>query len=320
LNSVFLSDFEQIMLDPNGHQHEGVPYDLAIVSFGKTTRNGHLLNLLGKGSARFVIAVSDAIETEDKKAVSRFESFFSASVCNSAVTCERLLSSVAQSAASGAKELKVLIDVSCLTRIQMGNLFASIKTAATTIPIHLAIGYCLARYARPPDQHAPLNRRIAPVHRAFSGWTAMPTLPVDVVVSVGYEKGKALGAVEYLEPRGRWVFVPNSPESRFLREVMAHNRELIHASSRTVINYEVLKPVDTYYRLLSLVSGLATESRPVLLPFGPKLFFAVSLLVAMSLQEAAVWYVDGEDELSGALHQASNYSVLMTCHVKSRSD
>jgi hypothetical protein len=55
--------------------------------------------------------------------------------------------------------------------------------------------------------------------------------------------------------------------------------------------------------------------RPVLLPFGPRIFFAISLLVAMTVEEAAVWHVDGDDDSSVRLPQSSGHAVVLSCSV-----
>lgn len=44
---------------------------------------------------------------------------------------------------------------------------------------------------------------------------------------------------------------------------------------------------------------------PVLLPFGPKIFFAISLLVASVYREVGVWHVTGDSELPDFQHVPS---------------
>ncbi|HEY1394539.1 hypothetical protein [Roseateles sp.] len=214
---------------------------------------------------------------------------------------------------SGAPYFSILIDVSCMSRSQMGYVMAKIKSIAIDIlPAKVRLLYCLAKFVPPPEQRISYNRRVAPVHQAFSGWTTSPGLPLEVIVSLGYERGKAAGAVEYLEPSGRWVFVPRSPEENYLKHVEIHNKELLGDRNKKFrIDYDVLDPVATYYSLLSLTKGLAQSSRPVLLPFGPKLFFALSLLVAACVEEAAVWHVDADEDAT--LATESSHSAVFEC-------
>jgi len=212
-------------------------------------------------------------------------------------------------------DIKILLDVSCISRPAIGQLFAGLQAMATIRPIDLCLTYSLAAYAPSPSVWAAPNRTIRPVHPAFSGWSAEgASAPVDVVVGLGYEKGKALGAVEYLEPRNRWVYVPQSPESRYLDEVKKHNKHLIESRKGSVAYYNVLSPLDTYYSLRSLVEGIGRDARPVLLPFGPKIFFAINLLVAMTNEEASVWHVSGESDEYG-FRNPSRFSTSLRCRI-----
>lgn len=315
MSRLTISDFSQTIVGPSA-ELTAEPFDLAIVSFGRQPRHGFLLSQLAKPVANTVLAIRSSAAI-DEQIVANFEKRFSASVVTQDFVQESIRNLAKHSVAQGLPLCRVLVDVSCLSRMEMGGVFAVLKEAAQLIEISLSIGYCLARYTPPPEAHNPSNRRVSPVHPMFSGWTAAPHRPVDVVVSLGYEKGKALGAVEYLEPNRRWIFVPHSPEIKFIKAVRAHNRELISISGGVLIDYQVLQPRETYFSLLSLVTGLLSNARPVLLPFGPKIFFAVSLLVAMSVEEVAVWHVDGDDGTTDNLQQASGHVALMACSLRS---
>lgn len=228
---------------------------------------------------------------------------------------QSLIEAAARAPKADANRLKLFVDVSCLSRPAMAQVFATLPLIAQNRNVDLRVGYSLAAYAPSPAIWATPNRTICPVHPAFSGWTSEgASAPLDIVVGLGYEKGKALGAVEYLEPRHRWICVPTSPEKAYLDEVEKHNKNLIDNSKDRVAYYEVLSPVETYFSLRSLVEGIARGARPVLLPFGPKLFFAVSLLVALTIEESAVWHVSGEsDEYSE--RSPSRYCAILSCLV-----
>lgn len=224
-----------------------------------------------------------------------------------------LIAAAAQVPMVDGNRLNLFVDVSCLSRPAIAQVFAALPSIAQTRNVELRVGYSVAAYAPSPAVWATPNRTICPVHPAFSGWTSEgASAPLDIVVGLGYEKGKALGAVEYLEPRHRWICIPTSPEKAYLLEVEKHNRNLIDNSKERVAHYQVLSPVETYFSLRSMVEGIAREARPVMLPFGPKLFFAVSLLVALTVEESAVWHVSGEsDEYSE--RSPSRYSAVLTC-------
>lgn len=288
---------------------------LVIVAANSGSRRGHLLDLLqdqiATGGSR-VIAVCDAPANTDPKSLRRqhVEQLSCSAACEMVRTLARDINGVAS----------ILIDLSCLARQHIGALFAAVKDLAKEGSVELQIAYSLARFVKPPVHWSTAIRRIAPVNSEFAGWTAAPDNPIELVIALGYEKGKAIGAAEYLEPGDTWLFVPTSPEEKYLREVQVQNKELLFERETKQLEYEVLSPVDAYHTLLSLVRGMRNVARPILLPFGPKIFFGLSLLVAMVIDEAAVWFVDGENTSSSDMSQPSLHSVIMGCRIEPVSE
>lgn len=284
---------------------------LVIVAAGSGSRRGHLLNLLqdeiATGGSR-VIAVSDDPANTDTRSLRRqqVEQLACAAACEVVRTLAR----------DGDGVASILIDLSCLARQHIGGLFAAVKDLAKEGPVELQISYSLARFVKPPLHWSTAIRRIAPVNSEFAGWTAAPDNPIELVIALGYEKGKAIGAAEYLEPGDTWLFVPTSPEGKYLREVEVHNKELLLERQTKQLEYDVMSPVDAYHALLSLVRGMRNVARPILLPFGPKIFFGLSLLVAMVIDEAAVWFVDGENTSSSDKGEPSPHAVILGCRVE----
>jgi hypothetical protein len=315
---VSISNLEQTTLD-DFLVYGTSSFELVIAAFGADSRSTHLISNLRRHSDSVIVGC-DTVDSWGVTDISRFEKRHSAAVCTFDEICEKVRAKATSNVELKIPEIRLLVDVSCMGRVNMGKIFACIKDISLEIPVRLTIGYCLAKYIRPPDVRFPIIRRVAPVNATFSGWGAPVSLPVDAIVSLGYEEGKAIGAVEYLEPRNRWVFIPHSPEKRFLDQVQTHNNLLMNSAVGKTIDYDVMRPAETYYQLLSLVAGLVQESRPVLLSFGPKLFFAISLLVAMRIERASVWHVDGGDESPGASPQASENSVLLSCLLNSDNE
>ncbi|WP_029527814.1 hypothetical protein [Polaromonas glacialis] len=302
---VAISALNQVVLDttPTLENVGGVP-DIAILSSGVKRRHTYFSRTFEKipGIVRITCATQHPA----------VGSFSTAPMSNKSTLMQQLLAA-AKDVRGANKPLKIMIDVSCLPRPFIAEVFACLTIIAQTRDVELHVAYSLATYGPSPLVWAVPNRTICPVHPTFSGWTSEgASAPLDIVVGLGYERGKALGAVEYLEPRHRWICVPQSPEAAYLAEVRRHNKNLIDNSKERVAYYQVLSPVDTYFSLRSLVEGIARGARPVLLPFGPKLFFAVNLLVAMTVEEAAVWHVTGEsDEYSE--RSPSRHSTILSC-------
>lgn len=286
---------------------------LIIVGDGEGRRRRNLLMLLtaaGDMNAR-MIAVGDGAEGKAR---------FSKRLDVESLTCRDTCDVIRTLSPNGSGAASIFVDVSCLSRQQMGAIFSEIKRLARSGPVDLQIGYSLAHYVKPTAQWSSSIRRIAPVNDEFAGWTAAPDNPIELIVALGYEKGKAIGAAEYLEPGDTWLFVPTSPEEKYLEEVQEQNKDLLQELNDKQMQYGVMEPVDAYHSLLSLVRGTRRTARPILLPFGPKVFFALSLLVAMIVEEAAVWFVDGENTSSTDQGQPSPHAVILSCRIEPVSE
>lgn len=209
------------------------------------------------------------------------------------------------------------VDVTCIPRRKLAELlYAIIENIPPGGSIQLALGYTLARYTPPPQHLPPANQLVKPVHPYFAGWTNRPGLTVTAIVGLGYERGKALGASEYLQAADRFLFIPESPEHRYRSKVEQINRRLIEATGpKRIINYDVTRPLQTLLNISNLISGIKTDSKPVLLPFGPKILFALSLIAAMVHREAAVWYVSGEESEPLSEKPASSHSFALSCTI-----
>ncbi|MBC3877397.1 hypothetical protein H8K38_06230 [Undibacterium sp. FT79W] len=193
--------------------------------------------------------------------------------------------------------LRVLLDISSMPRCVMAALIAAFEDLPSSYTsIEITVAYCLAKYVPPPSNHVS-NKVAKPVHANFTGFATDPGLPVASIVGLGYEKGKALGAVEYLQSADWWVFVPTSEEAKYLRKVEMHNATILNGvRDQQRFEYSVHSPLNVLTLLESLVASLVRTHKPVLLPFGPKIFFFCALLTALVHKRCAVWDVSGDNE------------------------
>ncbi|MGH1461879.1 MAG: hypothetical protein ACRBB6_07580 [Neptuniibacter sp.] len=191
------------------------------------------------------------------------------------------------------EELRIGVDISLIHRKALSELFALLLYGSRSISIH--VFYSLARYAPPNTETFP-NERVESVGIPFTGWSTKPGLPVTAIVGLGYEKNKALGAIEYLEASNSVLLLPNSSEESYKGDIIEQNDTLLSFTPEELqVNYDVQTPVDTIYLLDSLISGYKHGTKVVLLPFGPKIFFACSLIAAIANPEVSVWHVSSVD-------------------------
>lgn len=208
--------------------------------------------------------------------------------------------------------VSIMLDVSSMPRGVMASIMACLDELTFFSPnVTVVVSYCLAKYSPPSDGYVA-NKTVRPVHTHFTGYSLDPGLPVASIVGLGYEKGKALGAVEYLESSNWWVFIPTSEEKKYYKKVAQHNQTILKVvNDRQKFDYSVHSPLQTLATLESLVSGLVTTHKTVLLPFGPKIFFLCALLTALVHKRCAVWDVSGESPKTRADVSPSAFVMCM---------
>lgn len=211
----------------------------------------------------------------------------------------------------GRRDIAVCLDISSFSRFRLASLVDLVVEVAATTPIRLHVMYSVACFS-PPDRDDLPIRTAAPVTENYAGWSEDLDLPTVAIVGLGYEDGKALGAVEYLQADEIWVFDPHSPIQEYRGALDHANASLLDAVPNSKkIDYDVMNPHDLFVRLESLVYGLVRESRPVVLPFGPKIFTLVSLLVARLHPQLAVWRVSGGEPDEPTDRKASGNRVFV---------
>lgn len=194
------------------------------------------------------------------------------------------------------KTTKVSIDISLIDRKTLADIFSTIAQMATDHEYEIKIIYALAKYTEPSGQVHP-NNTVKPVSHFFSGWSNTPGLPVLSIVGLGYEKDKALGAIEFLESSEAFLYVPKSFEERYYSSVLEENSRLLSFfGEKYQFIYHLESPIDAIYSLDSVISANKNKFKIVLLPFGPKIFYASSLLSSFAHPEVSVWSVSGESE------------------------
>lgn len=204
----------------------------------------------------------------------------------------------------------IAVDISCMSRPVMAEVFQELFSQATSQRFKIVVLYSIAEYTPPPNW-LPVNEDIRPVSSAFAGWPHDSAASTSLIVGLGYEKNKAEGACEYFDPSEVWVFVPHSPLHEFDADVLNNNQELVGRESRhgRELAYPVNDPERTFGSLVATVTSLISRSNPLILPFGPKIFFALSLLVAELYEEVGVWLVTGDLAGGANDHNASDFSV-----------
>lgn len=200
----------------------------------------------------------------------------------------------------GDRPRRIACDVSVLDRTRLASVIMAISDSST--PLDVDFVYSCAEFDREPTAEPPLVIR-NPVHERLAGWSADPVAPVALIVGLGLEEEKAVGAVDFLEPALTWAFEPQSSSQEYNDAIATANAALwsIHPPDGRV-PYQVLDPFGTFETLEVLLFGLRASFRPVIVPFGPKVFGVCAILAALvHAPDVAVWRLS-----AGRLHEPRN--------------
>ncbi len=193
--------------------------------------------------------------------------------------------------------LKLAIDISSMTRELTAEILYCVcnMIVEDEEQLEVTLLYSPAKFIKPEAVLVPIETA-GPVLPEYAGWTLKPESPLYAVIGLGYEYGRALGALDYLDPYDTWLFKPTFRDRRYRKYIEKFNEGLTTSLENSrMVDYLVSDPYETFIRLRSLSEGLLNLGRIVFVPFGPKLFNALVLLLAEVLgQNVAVWRVSSK--------------------------
>jgi hypothetical protein len=191
--------------------------------------------------------------------------------------------------------LNLLIDISSMSRRMIAQIVHGLFISKAAQSINVNFVYAPSIYVPPDSEEIPVTIS-EPVIPEFSGWSTRPDLPASAILGLGYECGQALGTLEYLEPAAAWIFLPKGNDISFDKEVIRTNDGLLDVIEKSsIVPYMVSNPFECFCKMESLTFNLKQKSRPILIPFGPKIFALVSMLVGLIHGPGiTVWRVSGE--------------------------
>lgn len=183
-------------------------------------------------------------------------------------------------------KFRVLLDISCLTRLRLAQIVEALVEAGS---FELDVFYSLAEFS-PPARVQPKNEFLCPVTDYLSGWTGDASKPVVVISGLGYEQMMALGIIEHIDPANAWLFFPESPDARYDEAVRMSNDILLSETPLSnVITYPVMSGDALSAKLFSLVDSLRCDYRCILMPLGPKTFALASIIAGCYYGDVSVW-------------------------------
>jgi hypothetical protein len=290
-----MDENKKFVVRPWHYEPDGPPlYAAFIGALGYEERARFAAQKIGVGAAaKFVAAFGDRNVLSFEANRAYFESAgFSIETCSDesfSDWCDTVLGTIAVRHHS---RVRVCVDISSFTRQRLAVLFERVQRHRAAPLLDVDFVYSPATFSKPSGDASQIVSA-EPVSGHFAGWSVEPDLPTAAVVGLGYEEDRALGALEYVEPGSVWAFKPVGIDPRYNVHVNEANTQLWERLSRSrLINYRVDDPYGCFTALESLVYGLVRAARPVLLPFGPKVFALIGMCVAaLHAPKVGVWRV-----------------------------
>jgi hypothetical protein len=136
-----------------------------------------------------------------------------------------------------------------------------------------------------------------PVTPRFVGEASYERDSLSLIVGAGYEFGRVIGAIDALEPELTYCMFPVGTDTRFERAVARNNLGFRFLDDpNLLIPYSVLNPHSTYFAIRRLIQVELNERNVLVLPLGPKIFAALSIIIALIYSPAVmVWRYSTED-------------------------
>lgn len=191
------------------------------------------------------------------------------------------------------EKLKVLIDVTSMTRAWYGSIIKCLAQERNLVDIEVHFAYTPSQYT-PPSPSYPPNRIVAPIP-GFIGNT-LPDKPTALIVGVGYDRDRAIGLKDYLDPQLTFAFYANpSTDLRFAEQVKQVNRDFFNELPENhQYTYPIQDPVATFKLIESVANGLRHDWRVVLCSLGPKTFSLCCFLLATLYRDLSIWRVSAD--------------------------
>lgn len=193
-------------------------------------------------------------------------------------------------AVSGHEEPHLLVDISCMTRAWYGALVRTLMRWDGHNHLHVTFSYTYGAYRKPPAKR-PLNEIVVPV-RGFTGF-ALPDAPSVLLMGLGFEPGRAMGAFTEIDPTStRCFYAHPGVDPRFRDDVVRANRDLAnHVPSQEWVAYPLFDAFLSFHLLNAACNALSRRGQVILTNNGPKLFGLLCFLAAARHRSASVWRI-----------------------------
>ncbi len=187
----------------------------------------------------------------------------------------------------GKKELRILVDYSCMTKTWYSSILSVIQDSEGIISqIRICFVYCPSKYEEPVK-----TKNLKKIYSDYSKGKLSDTKPTVLIIGLGVEKSKAEQVVNFSQPDLIILMYPDPGiDDKYTRTVFKNNADLIQqTAARNLINY----PITDAESLNQIVTSKCVELRLsyniIIAPLGPKIFALNAFLLSSRYPDINVW-------------------------------
>lgn len=184
----------------------------------------------------------------------------------------------------------VTIDISAMDRRLLALILVELYRHPAA-EIEAKIRYFVAQFM--DRDFAKLDSVISfgPVLPELSGSSGSSSERLCLVVGAGYDPGKVIGSIDSLEPDEAYVFRPSSMEKRYEAALDRSNSNFeFLTEDMELLTYPVEDPGMLFNQLHSILQSRYRTAKIIMIPMGPKIFSAISIVVALQFHPfVQVW-------------------------------
>ena len=176
----------------------------------------------------------------------------------------------------------IAVDITSMDRRKLARLIVALFKHSSIIE-SISLFYCPATF-RPPSTGFDVVTAFGPVLPHFMGNSVFLRENLSLIAGAGYEFGRIIGAIDSLEPKRVSCFMPIGTDDRYRPAVMRANLDFSFLEGNdALIQYDLSDTAALYYNLRRIVEEENTRSNVMILPLGPKIFAAISMVIGMIL-------------------------------------
>ncbi|GAB1108360.1 hypothetical protein RU080_10075 [Shewanella algae] len=270
-------------------------YDMGIFGLGYESRSKEVF-IRHYSKCLKTLAIGYLVNNENCSYPSNLELFKSHNCTISECRDTDIENTISRFLGKPIKTKSVLLDITSMSRHRLTRVIEVLNKLLPNKST-ITIFYSIADYTPPPTDGNSI-KFLGELSEGLSGGLCDISKPVALVLGLGYEKFKAHGVYNYLDPSECFLLIPNGSDEKFGQDVNNNNSSLIKTiPSEKILNYNVFNPISIYSILSNLLVGLSIEYRPLVIPLGPKILTAISAVIGLSSSgEFPIWRVSSEYE------------------------